>query len=454
MKLCRLIASCVVLSALIPLTVYAQSPEPAGAILFENVRVFDGTGTRLGEAQNVLVRGNVIERVTADAVPVPAGAVVIDGRGQTLMPGLIDAHAHLMMNTIPMMLLVTGEPNYLQLRSAAGARDFLLAGFTSARDLSGPVFGLKRAIDEGLVAGPRIWPSGPMISQTSGHADFRALNQLPGSLAREPQVAVRFGYGAIADGVPEVQKVVREQLMQGASQIKLAVGGGVSSQFDPIDVTQYSVEEIRAAVGAAEDWGTYVTVHAYTPRAVRRAIDAGVKVIDHGQLLDEPTIRLMAEKGVWLEIQPFLLDEDAGRREGEAARKYEQVVEGTDRAYRLAKKHGVKIAFGVDMLFNPNGNLRQAHYLAKLTRWFTPAEILKMATAGNAELLALSGPRNPYPGRLGVVEEGALADLLLVQGDPLADIELLSDPGDNLLVVMKDGKVYKNIAASSTSSRP
>src|SRR5690606_29059994 len=147
----------------------------------------------------------------------------------------------------------------------------------------------------------------------------------------------------------------------------------------------------------------------------------------------------------WLEIQPFLLDEDAGRREGEALRKYEMVAEGTDRAYRLAKKHGVKLAFGVDMLFNPAGNVRQAYYLPKLTRWFTPAEILRMATAGNAELLALSGPRNPYPGKLGVVEEGALADLLLVRGDPLEDIRLLEDPSNNLLVIMKDGKVYKNI---------
>lgn len=446
MNLNRWLATVAALAALGPHFASAQTAAPAaeGATLFTNVRIFDGTATRLSASRNVLVRGKLIERITDEAIP-PGTATVIEGNGRTLMPGLIDAHAHLMMNTIPMMALVTGEPNYLQLRSAAAAEDFLLAGFTSARDLSGPVFGLKRAIDEGFVRGPRIWPSGAMISQTSGHADFRALNQLPGALVREPQVAVRFGYGAIADGVPDVQRVVREQLMQGASQVKLAVGGGVSSHFDPIDVTQYSLEEIRAAVGAAEDWGTYVTVHAYTPRAVRRAIEAGVKVIDHGQLLDEPTIELMAGKGVWLEIQPFLLDEDAGRKEGESAQKFAQVAEGTDRAYRLAKKHGVKIAFGVDMLFNPNGNVRQAYYLPKLTRWFTPAEILRMATSGNAELLALSGPRNPYPGKLGVIEEGALADLLLVRGDPLADIHLLEDPGNNLLVIMKDGKVHKNI---------
>ena len=387
MTLSRLFVTLAALAASVPATVCAQTPPPE-AVLFTDVRIFDGTSTRLSEPRNVLVRGSIIERISAEPVPRTAADTVIDGRGHTLMPGLIDAHAHLTMNTIPMMLLVTADPNYLQLRSAAAAKDFLLAGFTSARDLSGPVFGLKRVIDEGRVVGPRIWPSGPMISQTSGHADFRALNQLPGALVREPQVAERFGYGAIADGVPEMQRVVREQLMQGASQIKLAVGG--SSQYDPIDVTQYSLDEIRAAVDAAEDWGTYVSVHAYTPRAVRRAIDAGVKVIDHGQLLDEPTIRLMAEKGVWLEIQPFL-PEDAGRREGESLRKFQQVAQGTDRAYRLAKKHGVKIAFGVDMLFDANGNVRQAQFLPKLTRWFTPAETLQMATADNAELLALSG---------------------------------------------------------------
>src|SRR5262245_32644762 len=242
--------------------------------------------------------------------------------------------------------------------------------------------------------------------------------------------------------------MVREQLMQGASQIKLAVGGGVSSNYHPIDVTEYSLDEIKAAVGAAEDWGTYVMVHGYTPRAVRRAIEAGVKVIDHGQLLDEPTLQLMASKGVWLSIQPFLMDEDAipTAPGSDNERKYKQVVEGTARAYELAKKHKVKTAFGTDIQFNPKGTERQPFYLPKLIKWYTSAEVLKMATHDNAELLALSGPRNPYPGKLGVVEEGALADLLLVDGDPIANIKLLEDPTKNLLVIMKDGKIYKNKA--------
>ena len=246
-----------------------------------------------------------------------------------------------------------------------------------------------------------------------------------------------------------MHKIVRENLMRGATQIKLAVGGGVSSNFDPIDVTEYTKVEIEAAVADAENWGTYVTVHGYTPRAIRLAVDAGVKCIEHGQLLDEPTIKLLAERGIWLSIQPFLLDEDAipTAPGSDNERKYKQVAEGTARAYTLAKKYGVRIAFGTDIQLNLKGAERQAFYLPKLVKWFTPAEALKQATADNAQLLALSGERNPYPGKLGVVEEGALADLLLVDGDPLANIRLLEDPGKNLVVIMKDGKIYKNIVA-------
>jgi imidazolonepropionase-like amidohydrolase len=187
-------------------------------------------------------------------------------------------------------------------------------------------------------------------------------------------------------------------------------------------------------------------VHGYTPRAVRRAVEAGVRCIEHGQLLDESTIKLMAYKGVWLSIQPFLENEDAipTAPGSENERKYKQVAAGTDRAYRLAKKYGVKTTFGTDIQLNPKGVERQPYYLPKLVKWYRPGEVLKMATADHAELLALSGPRNPYPGKLGVVEEGALADLLLVDGDPPANIKLLEEPAKNFVLIMKDGKVYKN----------
>ena len=426
----------------------ASTQSPPSTVLLRNVRIFDGKADALSAPSNLLVRGNKIERISTAPIPIErdANTLIIEGGGRSLMPGLIDAHAHPTFNTTPLAFAATADPYYLQIRSTVNAGGLLMDGFTSVRDVSGPSFGMKRAIDEGLMPGPRIWPSGPMISQTSGHSDNRNVGDLPSSVNSFPQPGVRYGYNAIADGVAEMHKVVRENLMHGASQIKLAVGGGVSSNFDPIDVTEYTKPEIEAAVADAENWGTYVAVHAYTARAIRLAVESGVKSIEHGQLIDEPTMKLIADKGIWLSTQPFLEDEDAiptaPGSDNEA--KYKQVAAGTDRAYKLAKQYGVKTAFGTDIQFNPKGVERQSFYLPKLTRWYTPAEALRMATSANAELLAMSGPRNPYPGKLGVVEEGALADLLLVDGDPVANIRLLEDPGKSLVVIMKDGKIYKN----------
>ena len=424
---------------------HAQDARPS-AVLFENVRIFDGKSGSLSASSSVLVRGNRIESISTAPIAVDrsAGVTVIRGDGRTLMPGLIDAHAHLAMATIPQMALMTSDANYAALRAGVDAGAMLMRGVTSVRDAGGPVFGLKRMVDEGLIPGPRIWPSGAMISQTSGHGDFRTLYDLPRADG-QVHFSETHGYAAIADGEAEVLRRVREQLMRGASQVKLMAGGGVSSLYDPIDVSQYTEAELRVAVEAASAWGTYVMVHAYTPNAVRTAIRAGVKCIEHGQLADEDTIKEMAARGVWLSIQPFLGDPDPRFPEGSPGRlKQLEVAQGTDRSIRLAKKHGVKLAWGVDVLFNAQKAAAQTQQLAVMARWFTPAEILKMATGDNAELLALSGPRNPYPGRLGVVEVGALADLLLVDGDPLADIQLIADPGRNFLVIMKDGRIYKN----------
>ena len=421
-----------------------QQTAPAPT-LFENVRVFDGTGDTLSGPVNVLVRDGLIERVSPETITDADAAAIIEGEGLTLMPGLIDAHVHIVMSTIPIAAMMTADPNYVAIRAANAAEDMLMRGFTSVRDLAGPVFGLKRAIDEGHAIGPRIWPSGAMISQTSGHADYRSVNDLPRGDLTPPFFTDRLGFSAIADGRAEVLRRVREQLMRGASQIKLAAGGGVSSDYDPLDVSQFTEDELRAAVEAAEDWGTYVTVHAYTPDAIRTAIAAGVLCIDHGQLADAETARLIAENGIWWSMQPFLDDEDATPfPEGTPNRaKQLAMTAGTDTAYRLAKEFGVKLAWGTDTLFDPHLATRQGAQLAKMTRWFTPAEALRMATSGNAELLALSGNRSPYPGRLGVVEEGALADLLLVDGDPIAEIDLIADP-ENLLIIMKGGRIHKN----------
>ena len=235
------------------------------------------------------------------------------------------------------------------------------------------------------------------------------------------------------------------KLALGASQIKLMAGGGVASSYDPLDVTQYTVEELRAAVEAAENWGTYVTAHAYTPRAVRQAIEADVKCVDHGQLLDDATAKLMADKGIWWSLQPFTDDHRSPYPEGTFNHaKQLTMYAGTDTAYGLAKKYGIRTAWGTDILFDAENLAAQNQQLTKMVKWYTPAEVLKMVTANNAELLSLSGPRNPYPGKLGVIGEGALADLLLVKGDPIADIELIEDPANNLLVIMKDGKIYKS----------
>ena len=215
------------------------------------------------------------------------------------------------MAATPQMLLMTADPSYLHLLAARQAEATLMRGFTTVRDLGGPVFGLKRAIDEGVMIGPRIYPSGAFISQTSGHGDFRFAFEVPRTLGGPLSHSEVEGVAAIADSPDEVRLRAREQLRQGASQIKLMAGGGVASPYNPIESTQYTEAEIRAAVEAAENWGTYVTVHAYTPRAIRQAVAAGVKCIEHGQLIDEPTAKLLADKGIWWSLQPFLDDEDA-----------------------------------------------------------------------------------------------------------------------------------------------
>jgi imidazolonepropionase-like amidohydrolase len=417
------------------------------AYLFTDVRIFDGRNPALSPPTRVLVRGNSIAEIGGEITA--EDATLIAGNGRTLMPGLIDAHWHAMMSDVSMRDGLSVHAGYLHIVAVKAAESTLMRGFTSLRDMAGPVWGLKQAIDRGITNGPRIWPAGAMISQTSGHGDYRSAHDLPRTPSSPPHFTETLGVARIADGVDEVLRAVREQLMQGASHIKLAAGGGVSSNFDPLDVTQYSEDEVRAAVSAAEDWGTYVAVHAYTPRAVQMALRAGVKVIEHGQLIDEATAKLIAKQGAWLSLQPFLDDEDANLLpEGSANRaKQLQMRQGTDTAYALAKKHRLKTAWGTDTLFDTRLAARQGAQLAKMTRWYSPAEVLVMATSNNAELLALSGNRSPYPGKLGVVEVGALADLLLVNGDPIADLTLLANPTENLLVIMKNGQLYKDRTA-------
>jgi imidazolonepropionase-like amidohydrolase len=425
---------------------YLPTAPSAATVVLENVRIFDGKSKELSLPSNVLVRGNTIERISTDPIPTDrrADTELIDGDGRTLMPGLIDVHWHATLVRPTPAQSMTNDVGYTNLVAGAEATATLMRGFTTVRDLGGPVFGLKKAIDEDIVVGPRIYPSGAVITITSGHGDFRQafeLPRIPGRLSRMEQV----GGSMVADSPDEVRLRAREQLMLGASQIKLTAGGGVASPHSPLDASTFTDAELHAAVEAAENWGTYVAAHAYTPQSMQRAIHAGVKCIEHGHLMDEPTARLIAERGVWLSIQPFA-DEmaDAFPPGSQERAKAAQVLAGMDAAYRLAKKHKLKTAFGTDILFSQALAERQGELLAKLVRWYTPAEALTMATATNAELLTLSGKRSPYPGKLGVIEEGALADLLLVDGNPLEEINVVADPEKNFVVIMKDGKVYKN----------
>ncbi len=396
-----------------------EGPRP---VLLTNLRLFDGSGNSVRE-----------------------GAQVLDCQGKLLMPGLIDVHWHTMLAGISQLAAVSADLGYLYLVAAKEAQRTLMRGFTSVREPSGPAFALKRAIDEGIVDGPRIFPSGAMISQTSGHGDVRLRSDLPRAPNAPLSLVESSGIAMIADGEAEVMRRVRGQLMLGASQIKMLAGGGVASMYDPLDSTQFSESELRAGVEVASDWNTYVMAHVYTPKGIQRSIRAGVKCIEHGQLADEASVRMMRDEGVWWSLQPFLQDEDSNVYPDPARRaSQKQVAEGTVQAYALAQKYGIKTGWGTDMLFNPKNTGSQGRQLAKLTRFYDPLKLLGQATGINGDLLALSGARNPYPGVVGRIAPKAWADLLVVDGNPSTGLDFLADPEKNLNLVMKDGKIYKN----------
>ena len=419
----------------------AAAAEPA--VLFRDVNVFDGRSPKLAMGVGVLVQDGRIVAI-GKGLQAPPGATVVEGGGRTLMPGLIDAHVHIFLSASSMeqFLDPAATPAAMLQRGLDEARAMLMRGFTAVRDVGGPAAAIKQSIDAGRTLGPRIWPSGGMISQTSGHGDFRTPAEGSRRFGAPPSAGEKLGVGFIADGRDEVLTATRENLRFGASQIKVMAGGGAASAYDPLDVAQYTLDELKAAVEAAADWNTYVTVHAYTVTAVRRAVEAGVKCIEHGQLLDEATIKLLGDKGIWLSLQA--LDEAPPTATENVRVKKHAVVQGTDNAFRWARKHKVKLAFGSDILLNPALTGNQVTDIVKLRRWFSPPEALKLVTHDNAQLLALSGARNPYPGKLGVVEPGALADLLLVEGDPTRDLALIGDPERNFRIIMKAGVVHKN----------
>lgn len=420
--------------------------------LIQNVSVWDGNSETLTPNLNVLITDNLIVDV-AKKISAPEGAIIIDGNGNTLIPGLSDMHVHIATTMGMDEIRNDADWMYTSVRAAKSAENFLMMGFTTVRDLGGPVFGIKRAVDEDLIPGPRIYPSGAYISQTSGHGDSRRYNEPSTQWSGAPMHPIdALGWEFVVDGVPEVLKASRENLRKGATQLKLMAGGGIASAYDPIHSIQFTEEELGAAVKAAADWDTYVAVHIYNAKGAIRALNAGVKCLDHGHLLDEEAIKLIKEKNAWLVPQTFWNNAPAnfwapGEDEIPEAllKKIQPVLDGSVNVMNLAKKHNINVAFGSDAY----GDLGfESYALTEFTSrlpWYTPLEILKQATSINAKLLNLTGQLNPYQeGTLGVIKKGAYADLLIYDGNPLESLDVIVNPKKNLKLIMKDGKIYKN----------
>ena len=321
-----------------PAGAQAAPPSPTPPIVFGNFLLFDGRSNALRGGLRLLVEGNRIKRIATGDVTPPEGARMIDCGGRVMMPGLIDAHWHTIFAAVSISTLFSADIGYIFLAASAEAERTLMRGFTTVRDLGGPSFALKQAIDDGLVTGPRIYPSGAMITTTGGHGDMRPLSDLPRSPGGSLSYMERTGGASIADSADEVRLRVREQLLQGASQIKLVGGGGVASWRTTLDMFTFSEPEFRAGVEAAADRNTYVAVHAYPPAQIQRAINAGIQCIEHGHLMDEATARLMAEKDIWLSTQPFVSDDDAPPLVGQSQINLRQVIAGTNTVYTLWRK--------------------------------------------------------------------------------------------------------------------
>lgn len=436
------ICLCVVFVAL---SARAQDSEPS-QVLFAKVNIFNGTDGELIGA-DVLVEGNLIKEIGQNLQA--SGATIVDGGGRTLMPGLMDAHVHLALVRRPSEILNQYDWMYVGALANEQAEEMLLRGFTTVRDIGGPTVGLHRAIEEGQIIGPRLFSSGPYITQTSGHGDFRNYNDLHPGIYGQYSLMEMQGWLIMADGPAEVTRAVREALRYGAKQIKMMAGGGVSSPYDPLHTIQGGPEEFSAAVRAAEQWGTYVAVHAYTDEAVRQAVEAGVKSIEHGPFLTQKTMKLMAKNDVFLAptarislTTPEVVGLDPT---SSTAEKLRQVNQGASNQLKWAKQYGVTLVFSTDQFGAPENFKIQSDEFLTLAEVFEPIEVLRMATSNVAALLELSGELHPYrEGPLGVIQEGAYADLLLIDGNPLEDVTLLADYENNIDLIMKDGKIYKN----------
>ena len=440
-----LLAGAITLAASIS---FAQDDTPPQT-LFTNVNVFDGVNEARIENASVLVEGNLIKTVSTDAIDAP-DATVIDGGGRTLMPGLIDAHVHMAITEPIADLRDNFDWMYWGAVSTIEAEKMLLRGFTSVRDAGGPAMGLQKAIDRGKAVGPRIYPSGPVISQTSGHGEHRHYTEPHPNFEGASPSFFNQHLEFLADGVPEVLRATREALRLGASQIKVMAGGGVSSSVDPLHTVQYLPEELEAAVKAAADYDTYVLVHVYNDESILRSIEAGVLSIDHAQLMTEVSAQAIKDADVW--VVPYYsllgLDEEVVTKVlgPLAAPKFLAVQAGARNQMKLLKEFGIeKVAFSTDIIGDPAALTKQNdEFKYRLEQW-SSYEVLLQATSKAGELLALSGKLNPYPqGPLGVITEGAYADILLVDGNPVEDAMIMTDYENNFDLIMKDGVIYKN----------
>ena len=416
--------------------------------LIKNVNVFDGRAEALREDCTVVIEDNLVKEIIQKEVSEESFDEVIDGRGMTAMPGMIDAHVHL-GHFFSDTYSPAEDMDFGVAASAAVAKEILMAGFTTIRDAGGVVMGMKKSFDNKLLLGPRIFPSNSAISQTCGHGDSL------GHFRRDIQYQIPT-FSVLADGTDEVRRAVREQLYKGASQIKIMAGGGCTSKHDPLMTQQFSHEEMKAAVESARDYGTYVMAHLYTPASIKRAIKAGVRSFEHAHMMDDECARLLSSEEAFVAPMPQL-----SKMFPEGTKninpKVALVKDHESDATELINKYDLKIVFGTDlMLFDTE--MKMTDYKAPesldLTFYkerFGSYKGLLAATGNCNDLLAMSTYISPYQeGEIGVLEEGSYADLLLVDGNPVADLGILADT-DNIRLIMKDGDIYKNTIAGEKS---
>lgn len=415
--------------------------------LITNANVFNGVDNNLIENVSILIEDNLITQI-GEIDPTIADET-IDAQGGTVMPGLIDAHVHITLSA-PFNVIDTMTREEVAIRSAKISEEMLMRGFTTIRDVAGNTLGLKNSIDKGYATGPRILPSMAAISQTCGHSDYRQ-NQAQERLANghEDSPMMKLGAMKVADGRSEVLKAVREQLFMGASQIKIMAGGGASSTFDPLDTLQFTSEEMKAAVDAASDYGTYVAAHIHTSDAMRRAAEAGVMSFEHATIMDDDIAEIIKEKGIWVIPSYFTSSLIAERKiplpNEETYRKTERVGKAMFKSAELIKKYDIQnIAFGTDCVGETDVHATQLNELGAIEQVFDTITALRMATSNCGRLFEMSTYQHPYQeGKLGQIVEGAYADLLIIDGNPLESVACVANTETQKLI-MKDGKVYKN----------